>query len=353
MPLHRSRALDRLTMRNYLKVLGFLCVSVFPQLALATSSAELLKAEPDGYGRLEARVRFAAGDGVVSSVFLWKDGSERAGTFWNEVDFEKLGADCHLQTNPIYGNPSANHSQTHALTLDLCGAFHTYTYEWTPEALVWLVDGTEIRRETGATAQAFAQNATGGMQVHLNLWPGDASFGGTFSPGILPVHEYVDWVQFSAYQDGAFAVTWREDFAAASLPAGWSTGNWASPKNKSTHAPENVNFVDGYAVLSLTADDELGPAGAMPGSTGGSPATGGASAGGGSLDVGGGASNVAGSSTGATPSDEGGCSFRPEPRRSEALGSLAVAGLTLFARGARARRRAAPTAVRGAVGRPR
>jgi endo-1,3-1,4-beta-glycanase ExoK len=307
MPLHRSRALDRLTMRNYLKVLGFLCVSVFPQLALATSSAELLKAEPDGYGRLEARVRFAAGDGVVSSVFLWKDGSERAGTFWNEVDFEKLGADCHLQTNPIYGNPSANHSQTHALTLDLCGAFHTYTYEWTPEALVWLVDGTELRRETGATA----------------------------------------------YQDGAFAVTWREDFAAASLPAGWSTGNWASPKNKSTHAPENVNFVDGYAVLSLTADDELGPAGAMPGSTGGSPATGGASAGGGSLDVGGGASNVAGSSTGATPSDEGGCSFRPEPRRSEALGSLAVAGLTLFARGARARRRAAPTAVRGAVGRPR
>jgi hypothetical protein len=278
---------------------------------LAVGSAELYTSKSYGYGRFETRARFAPGDGVVSSFFLWKDGSEKAGTFWNELDFEKLGADCHVQTNPIYGNPSADHGKQHALQLDLCGAYHTYTYEWTPEAIVWLVDGSEIRRETGATAQAYADNATAGMQMHFNVWPGDASFGGNFSPGILPVYQYIDWVQYSAYQGGAFTLAWREDFAAGTLPDGWLTGSWASPKNHSTHAPENVNFIDGYAVLSLTSDDALGPAGAMPTDSGGSGAVigsagstaaaiAGSNSAGGAMAANGGSSASAGSASSAT-----------------------------------------------------
>lgn len=342
-------------MRNYSKLLGFLAASLVPQLAAATSSAELFRAESYSYGRWEARARLAAGDGVVSSVFLWKDGSEKAGTFWNELDFEKVGADCRLETNPIYGNPPANHTQRHTLDLDLCGAFHTYAYEWTPEALVWLIDGVEIRRESGAMAQAFADNASGGMQVHFNLWPGDASFGGTFDPGILPVHEYLDWVQFSAYQNGAFTVSWREDFDGTSLPAGWMSGNWASPKNHSTHTPENVNFMGGYAVLSLTADDALGPAGAMPeggtglgSNTGGTPTTGGSGNGslaGAPTSMSGGAS-TAGSpatATDGTPkggaASDGGCSFKPERRRSGTLAGLATWATALLTCRAAGRRR--------------
>lgn len=251
--------------RAHVAAVCFLTASLFPQVVHAVSSAELYTATAYSYGRVETRLRFAAGDGIVSSFFLWKDGSEQAGMFWNELDFEKLGADCRLETNPIYGKPSANHSQRHALALDLCGTFHDYVYEWTPEAIVWRLDGQEIRRETGAAAQAFAENAgQTGMQIHLNLWPGDASFGGNFNPASLPVHQYVDWVQFSEYQNGAFELAWREDFEGSSLPAGWLTGTWASPKNRSTHASENVSFIDGYAVLSLTADDARGPAGAMP-----------------------------------------------------------------------------------------
>jgi hypothetical protein len=317
-------------MRTYLKVLSFLAVLLSSPWASATKSAELLTAESYGYGRVEARVRFAPGDGVVSSAFLWKDGSERAGTFWNELDFEKLGADCRLETNPIYGKPASNHSQRHALALDLCAEFHTYTYEWTPEAIVWLVDDVEIRRETGVIAQAFAENASGGMQIHFNLWPGDVSFGGKFDPAIVPVHEYVDWVQFSTYEDGAFELAWREDFDAATLPAGWLTGNWPSPKNKSTHAPENVNFIDGYAVLSLTADDALGPAGAMPEGSGGtrSDAEGptGTS----------GAMSAAGSS-GYPPRSGAGCSFGVGPGQSTGLGPLGALAFALLH--CRARRR--------------
>ena len=366
-------------MKYLLKTLGFLLALLSPQLCLAVGSAELYTSQAYGYGRFEARARFAAGHGVVSSFFLWKDGSEQAGTFWNELDFEKLGTDCHVETNAIYGNPSANHSQKQAIQADLCGAYHTYAYEWTPDAIVWLVDGVEIRRETGAVPLAFAQNASAGMQFHFNVWPGDATFGGTFDPSILPVHEYLDWVQFSAYQQGTFTLTWREDFGAGALPDGWLTGSWASPKNHSTHAPENVNFISGYAVLSLTADNALGPTGAMPdgaggtnsaggAATGGSPSTGGAPAAGGTNQTGGaaalggtpGVSGSASSAAGAgAPANSGGspgaagsqdgaaatksgssCSFGPPPVRSGLSWAICISMLAFAHRRARRARAA-------------
>ncbi len=249
---------------------AFVATLLLPRIAGATTSAELYTSAANGYGRFEARLRFAAGDGVVSSFFLWKDGSEVTGTFWNELDFEKIGADCHLQTNALYGNPVGDHSQKASLTADLCNSYHVYAYEWLADSITWFVDGAQIRRETGAVASAYADNAPNGMQLHFNIWPGDASFGGNFNPSILPVHQYIDWIQFTPYTNGAFAaVAWREDFGGQTLPSSFLTGNWASPKNLSTDDPSNVNFIDGYAVLSLTADNATGPAGAMPGGVSG------------------------------------------------------------------------------------
>jgi len=267
-------------MRLALSSVCFFGISLFSTAAFAVKSAEFYTSASYQYGRVEARLRFAAGDGVVSSFFLWKVGSEVSGTFWNELDIEKVGADCHLSTNAFYGNPAVVHSQSHTPGADLCGAYHTYAYEWTPEYIAWFLDGAELRRETGDTARAFADNAGAGMQIRLNVWPGDASFGGNFNPGILPVHQYVDWVQFSSYEGGTFTLEWREDFNGSAVPAGWLTANWASPKNLSTHDPGNVNFINGYAVISLTADDAVGPAGAMPGGAGGSGGASGSASGG-------------------------------------------------------------------------
>ena len=232
--------------------------------AYAVSSAEFYSSKSYQYGRFEARMQFAPGDGVVSSFFLWKNGSEVSGTFWNELDFEKVGSDCHLQTNAIYGNPSASNSQTPVLSSSLCDQFHTYAYEWTPDYIAWLVDGLEIRRETGDTAAAYAQNATAGMQLRFNIWPGDASFGGNFDPAILPVYQYIHWIQYSSYSDSAFQLQWHQDFTATTMPSGWLAGNWNSPKGLSTDTSSNIGFMNGYAVLALTADDAKGIAGAAP-----------------------------------------------------------------------------------------
>jgi endo-1,3-1,4-beta-glycanase ExoK len=316
-------------MRLALTSLGFLGLSLLSTTALAVKSAELYTTTPYGYGRVEARLRFAAGDGVVSSFFLWKDGSEISGTFWNELDFEKIGAACSLKSNAFFGNPASVHNQDHALQADLCGAFHTYAYEWTPDAIAWFVDGVEVRRETGATATAFADNAGSvGMQIRLNVWPGDITFGGNFDPSILPVHQYVDWVQFSGYDAGAFTLAWREEFDGATLPAGWAAANWGSPKNLSTHEPRNINFIDGHAVLSLTSDEAVGPAGAVPVAAGGASGTGG-SAGSGTAGAAAAGASGMGASSGA-PSSSGGSAGSPSGAESEDAGdsgcSLSTSG---------------------------
>jgi hypothetical protein len=233
----------------------------------AVTSAEIYTDDAYQYGRFAARIQFAPGSGVVSSFFLWKDGSEQDGVYWNELDFEKLESECRVESNTIYGDPEGIDPERHVLEGDLCATFHVYAYEWTPDYIAWTVDGVEIRRETGDAAVGFRDNAVEGMQLRFNVWPGDATFGGEFDPAILPVYEYVDWVEYSSYADGAFQVEWREDFTANALPSGWSTASWDSPKGLSTHAASNVGFKDGYVVLALTSDEAPGTAGGNPRAT--------------------------------------------------------------------------------------
>lgn len=285
---------------------GLLCLASITSSLTASAqtvdSAELYTGASYTYGRFEARVRFAAGPGVIGSFFLWKDGSELAENFWNELDFEKVGADCHLESNALFGKPAATHVQKHTLEVDVCADFHVYAYEWTPEYIAWLVDGVEVRRETDATATAFAENAPEGMQIRFNIWPGDPSFGGNLDPSILPVQQQVDWVQYSSWSDGTFTLDWREEFDGSALSDRWLTANWASPKNKSTHSPANVTLADSMAVLSLTETP------VASGGTGGSPT--GSAGTGGSAPSGAGAAgspSAAGSSSAAgSPSGAGG-----------------------------------------------
>lgn len=295
------------------------------QSAGAVSSAEFYRTTPDGYGKFEARLQFAGGDGVIGSYFLWKDGSEMSDVFWNELDLEKVGASCELQSNSLYGLPEKVHvGKDYGLT-GLCEGYHTYAYEWTPEYIAWFVDGVEIRRDTGADAAAYVDNAAAdGMQVRFNVWPGDATFGGTFSEAILPVYEFVSWAQYSAYTPGAgdggsdFTFAWREEFDA--LPADWATATWDSPKGLSTNSPRNVVFVDGIAVLALTADDALGFVGSPP-PDGQAPSTGGSD--GGALASGGSPADASGGGTSMpTTADEGGgCTYNTTHSRSLPVGA--------------------------------
>jgi endo-1,3-1,4-beta-glycanase ExoK len=287
--------------------------------AHAVASAELYRTQAYRFGRFEARIRYGAGDGVISSFFLWKDGSEASGAYWNELDFEKLGADCHMQTNTLYGNPQNSGEKSHSMPADMCTAYHTYAFEWTPTYLAWTIDAKEIRRETGSVVAAFADNAPQGMTIHFNIWPGNANFGGNFNPASLPVRQFLSWVQYSSFQDGAFHVEWREDFTGAGVPSGWSTGTWASPLNLSTHDARNVTFADGIATLSLTADGSTGftekaPPDGGGGTTGNAGASGAAGTpGGGGVSTAGGRGGAGGANSGGVAGGTSGAGGAPQP----------------------------------------
>lgn len=288
-----------------------LCIGGWSALAQAYASAEILTTEAYQYGRFAASIRFPSGSGVIGSFFLWKEGSEVEDTFWNELDFETVGNDCHLETNAFYGNPAQVHVQTASLPA-VCGTFHTFTYEWTPDYVAWLVDGMEVRRETGEAAAAFRDNAADGMQLRFNIWPGDATFGGTFDPSLLPVYQHIDWVEYSSYNGTGFDLEWREDFDDNVIPEGWELATWESPKGLSTHFVENGGVVDGHLVLALTADDALGVPGFTPpmgaGGMGGTAGVGGMGGMGGTAGTGmteptgvGGTSGFGGTATGGAP----------------------------------------------------
>jgi endo-1,3-1,4-beta-glycanase ExoK len=233
-----------------------------PAAASAAQSSELYRTEAYFYGRFEARIRYAPGEGIVSSFFLWKDGSSST-TSWNELDYEKVNAACRLQTN-IWTGKGTQSEQINTPTFDICADYHTYAFEWTPDYIAWFIDGTQIRRVTGASVTEYTKNASEGMTIHFNTWVGNSSFGGTLNASILPVRQYINWVQYSSYANGTFQLQWREDFNDSTIPTGWETGTWESPFNLSTHNPANVTFVDGIAVLSVTADNATGFSGTPP-----------------------------------------------------------------------------------------
>jgi hypothetical protein len=291
--------------------LFLLAAGALPRSAHAVKSGELYTEASHPFGRFEASIKFPSGDGVVGAYFLWKAGSEVEGTFWNELDFEKIGADCQLESNAFYGSPATVHAQRHTPTTLLCGSYHTYAFEWTPDYLAWFVDGVEYRRDTGEAAAAYADNATAGMQYRFNIWPGDASFGGNFDPSILPVYEEIDWVQYSSYANGTFTLEWRDDFDTAALNPRWLVGTWDSPKGLSQHDARNVGVIEGHAILALTSDEGVGmgvppqPAGGG-GMGGGAGLGGGASLAGAAGSAGGSLSGGAGSAGGALSGGAGG-----------------------------------------------
>jgi beta-glucanase (GH16 family) len=117
------------------------------------------------YGRVEWRAKMAKGKGIWPS--LWLNGQDCAATFQNgsqacdtwpqrgsdEIDVVEIGgSEPNLVHMTQHYNPdgeeheSPNECDWHGP--DMSADFHNYALEWTPDALVWYVDGAERCRAT-------------------------------------------------------------------------------------------------------------------------------------------------------------------------------------------------------------
>lgn len=234
------------------------------------SSAELFTREGVKFGRYEVRMRLVAGGGIISSFFLWRDGSEKTDELWNEIDIEVLGGNpagfqsaIHVGTG---GWSNMKHEEAfHHLEKSLTTQYNTLSIEWTPDYVCWKLNDSLIRKDTGEIVTKFREAP---MQLRFNIWPSmSPAWAGEFDPGILPKHMYINWIKYYKYtpdKDPKFTLAWEDNFTTDTLNQRWLTGFWESPDKASTHLDKNVSISNGAAILTLSKLSNYGFHGVIP-----------------------------------------------------------------------------------------
>ena len=217
------------------------------------------------YGRYEVRMKSAAGDGVVSSFFTYRDYWAEGLTgpqHWNEIDWEWLGNhDDKAQTNLITQN-EWNHEELIDVGFNPHEDYHNYAFEWTPEYVAFFIDDELVRMDDNFYVDSLYHH----QKIMMNIWqPTYVEWVGEFDSDILPVYAFYDWVKYYAYvlgsgntgTDNNFSMSWEDEFDS------WDTNRW----EKSTHTfdnntvrfiEENVVFHEGNMILCMTTPNNTG-----------------------------------------------------------------------------------------------
>ncbi|KAF9696766.1 hypothetical protein EKO04_005539 [Ascochyta lentis] len=173
------------------------------------------------FGKVDVVLKAAPGAGIVSSFVMQSDTLD-------EIDWEWLGADPdEVQTN-FFGKgqtTSYNRGAFHADAGSQSG-FKTYTIEWTPEQIVWQIDGVTVR--TLEPANAENQYPQTPMQIKFGAWAGGdpANAAGT-----------IEWARGPTdYSKGPFTMQVKSlkvaDYSTGSTYSyGDTSGTWKSIKS--------------------------------------------------------------------------------------------------------------------------
>lgn len=264
-------------MKKQSKTLGLIGLALALALSLsfygASSSAKAYKGAEIYtfnsylYGRYELRMRVAKGSGLLSTFFTYKNGSEVANTFWEEIDLEIFGKNnaTQWQSNVILGDqrPTISSEIVHTADSSLAEAYHTYVLEWTPDYVAWYLDGVEVRRINGTSTVTSLTNPE---SVRMNIWASESTdWAGDWDDSVLPVYQFVDYIAYARYDadSKSFIADWRDDFNSFDTSR-WGKANWTFDSNRVDFAPENALVKDGYLVLALTPADATGFNGQVP-----------------------------------------------------------------------------------------
>lgn len=167
-----------------------------PYLGVEYRSKETLQ-----YGKVEARVRFAKGSAVVSSLVLiytpWPPDD------WNELDIEFLGKNTdRVQFNHMINIPPADPASGHqqypelvSLSFDPGADFHDYAIEWVPGRARFSVDGQVLHEATEEMARmVLPQN------ILLTIWASSsAGWAGPVDTTTSPTSAEYDWIKVYNY----------------------------------------------------------------------------------------------------------------------------------------------------------
>jgi len=148
------------------------------------------------FGRIEARIKIPVGQGLWPA--FWMLGENISSVGWpksGEIDIME-----HINTDSLlYGTAHWDGGKGHVQSGDTIlfspSVYHAYDVEWTPENIIWQVDGKEYHRlnianDTNNTA-AFHQP----FFILLNFAVGGNWPGHKIDESKLPASMYVDYVR--------------------------------------------------------------------------------------------------------------------------------------------------------------
>ena len=186
------------------------------------------------FGRLDVELMAAPGDGIVTSAVLQSDDLD-------EIDWEWTGND-NTQAQSNYfskGDTSTyNRGGFHSVDAPLT-SFHTYSVEWTPAAVEWIIDGNVVRTLTYDDATGGTTFPQTPMQVKLGTWVGGCS---TCAPGTVEWaggHTNMADAPFLAYYK-SIAIT---DYAGGSAPPANAVKEYIYGDHSGTY--QSIKVVDG------------------------------------------------------------------------------------------------------------
>ncbi|MDP3495622.1 MAG: family 16 glycosylhydrolase [Hyphomonadaceae bacterium] len=127
------------------------------------ASAEMKVQQDFRYGYFEIRMRVPRDPGIVTGVFTYagQDGATRP----HEIDIEILGRHTNMLEATIHENGKPTHKRIR-LPFDAADGFHTYGFDWQPDAIRWYADGKMIHEERGPVVARMTRP----QQFIIDLW---------------------------------------------------------------------------------------------------------------------------------------------------------------------------------------
>ncbi len=226
------------------------------------NAAEIFTKNQERYGKYVVRMRAAEGSGIISNFFTYKNGSERSDVFWEEIDVEVFGKNgaTSWQSNLITGFGPSRAEGVHRGP-EFAKQYNTFTLEWTPSYVRWLINGTEMRRATSSQVSELSSPAS----FRFNIWPPNIpEWVGPLDQSKIPTAMFVNWVEYHKWEGGnQFSRVWRDNFDSFNS-ARWQKAQHTFAENLADFVPQNALVKNGVLILALTTDGQSGFSGSPP-----------------------------------------------------------------------------------------
>ncbi|OOF94954.1 glycoside hydrolase family 16 protein [Aspergillus carbonarius ITEM 5010] len=160
------------------------------------------------YGKVSATIKSSRSQGVVTGFILLSDDLD-------EIDYEWVGYNLSSAQTDFYFQGVQNYTNERNAAVTPNNTFedwHTYTIDWKPDVLEWIVDGTVMRTLT----KNSTYNATSGVYMYpqtpsrleMSIWPGGSEAEGTGT--IEWAGGLIDWDSTDIQEYGYFYAQYKD-----------------------------------------------------------------------------------------------------------------------------------------------